>query len=130
MVKRMVRVIVFLLCGSVLMSSTLTTYADNSFNNQNLADIKESDWESKIDDTVYEKSDSDEAIPVYIWYSDINQNTVEKNVEKEIGFGKEDIDVIDEEIDIKNISKTEKNVRMKKRGLISILNQEEKQLRR
>lgn len=56
------------------------------------------EWHDKIDAQIYEKSElsPDKKIPVCIWLSDINHKKVIKNTENTLGYGIDDLTVINE----------------------------------
>lgn len=79
MKKLLVFVIVFsLIIGNI----SLISYSSDVKTDSNL---------SKIGNEIYEAAETLEKIPVCIWYEDINQEEVEVQVEKEIGYSKDEI---------------------------------------
>ncbi len=60
--------------------------------NQNL-------WKNKIDEKIYEEAeDKDSVIPVYIWLTDVDHEEVISETEKTLGYGEDDLAVVDEYI--------------------------------
>lgn len=83
----------FIIVLIIMLNSLLISYSDT------LVDLNTNNITNKIDERIFTIAKSQELIPVYVWYKDINQSEVEKLVEEKIGFGKEDISS-----DIPNIS--------------------------
>ncbi len=65
----------------------------------NLVSFAESEnsWKNKIDEEIYEKiTDTDTKVPVYIWLTDVDHEDVIADTEETLGYGEEDLAVIDE----------------------------------
>ena len=82
----------------------------------NLVSFAESEnsWKNKIDDEIYENlTDSDSRVPVYIWLTDVDHEEVISDTEATLGYGEEDLAVIDEDfsdelaVSVSNFSETE-----------------------
>lgn len=59
----------------------------------------ENSWKNKIDEKIYEEAeDKDSVIPVYIWLTDVDHEEVISETEKNLGYGEEDLAVVDEYI--------------------------------
>lgn len=82
----------------------------------NLVSFAESEnsWKNKIDEEIYEKiTDKDTKVPVYIWLTDVEHEEVIAETEETLGYGEEDLAVIDEDfsdelaISVSNLSETD-----------------------
>ena len=59
----------------------------------------ENSWKNKIDEKIYEEAeDKGSIIPVYIWLTDVDHEEVIFETEKTLGYGEEDLAVVDEYI--------------------------------
>lgn len=74
----------------------------------------EDSWKNKIDEEIYEKiTDKDTKVPVYIWLTDVEHEEVIAETEETLGYGEEDLAVIDEDfsdelaISVSNLSETD-----------------------
>lgn len=67
----------------------------------NLIAIAENEnlWKNKIDEKIYEEAeDKNSVIPVYIWLTDVEHEEVISETEKTLGYGEDDLAVVDEYI--------------------------------
>ena len=71
----------------VLLSGVLSVFSASSLGNDN--------WKDKITSELYQEIDTaqkDEKIPVYVWYTDINQQEVRDEVKTETGLSLDNLD--------------------------------------
>lgn len=74
----------------------------------------EKSWKNKIDEKIYEEvTGKDSVVPVYIWLTDVDHDEVIQETENELGYGADDLDIVDEYISdelavaIRNLSEKE-----------------------
>ena len=71
----------------ILSMSIISAYAETSSYNEQTPN-------NKITDLLKEKmnnTSNEDLLPVYVWYRDINQNTIDKITETELGYSKVEI---------------------------------------
>ena len=84
--KKIYKAIAILLSFILVAGLGFNTFAENA-----------NSWKNKIDPKIYEHTESkDDKIPVYIWITDVDHNEVVEETENTLGYGEEDLAVIDE----------------------------------
>lgn len=82
------RIISVILSAILLFSVNLIAIAEN-----------EKSWKSKIDEKIYEQAtNKDSVVSVYIWITDVDHEEVIAETENTLGYGEDDLAVIDENI--------------------------------
>lgn len=97
------KVIAVFMSAVILSGMNLVSFAES-----------ENSWKNKIDDEIYENlTGADSKVPVYIWLTDVDHEEVVSDTETTLGYGEEDLAVIDENfsdelaISVSNLSETD-----------------------
>lgn len=89
----------FILSFVMILTSTVPTFAetfDEYESVENKCSDKVLDFLNNNSNSVSKKSNSDERLPVYIWYKDIDQDYVDSKTEEITGFSAEECSRIDD----------------------------------